>query len=523
MAQFNMRAMSLRGDNMRQLELADMFIDNIEDQGVGECKAVICVMNQGKTNQYGKAEFAATLRNRDVFRCPQGKMGFYFLHRFDLSEEGLPNFESPETWFNIKMYRGKEPSEKMTEVKYNVHLRAVKNCYEACGFELNKSTHFMRGDSVRYAEAKGLGRDSRCGMGRWEQGSMDECYARTLPIDGMRTMAGFHPEHRNYRILRNIDVPEELLDQVFPGVEHIFDAEKAKPEKERNIAKIQFLELLLYFRKVILQDSCRLKIRFPNHHLWNHPVFKDPSYSDFQMQVLEASEQEVVQTPTLEERLPAVMEGFNLKITELMQSHETMKSDTRKSVQEIKNIIKSTKIQINFTDPENDENPMVGGNENNSSASTRSTTTFFNGVTQSTQQRFIPNRMQLAIQADERPTKRMRYRQNVDVDPPLHYKMNRDITTISELWKEWYIGSNTIPPVTSLEQQFGPKWRREEADRVWFSKRKQVIRLVHDIAKKNDTSLNETIRSLDNYMKRYKKQMNWLAQNKNAVLNALSD
>lgn len=265
------------------------------------------------------------------------------------------------------------------------------------------------------------------------------------------------------------------------------------------------------------------KIRFPNHHVWNHPVFKDPSYLDFQMQVLEASEQEVVQTPTLEERLPAVMEGFNLKITELMKSHETMKSDTRNGVREIKNIIKSAKIQINFTDPENDENPMLGGNANNSSASTRFTTTFFNGVTQSTQQRFIPNRMQLAVEADERPTKRMRYRQNVDVDPPLHYKMNRDITTISELWKEWYIGSDTIPPVTSLEQQFGPKWRREEADRVWFSKRKQVIRLVHDIAKKNDTSINETIRSLDNYMKKYKKKMNWLAQNKNAVLNALSD
>ena len=138
MSEFNTRAMSLRGEHMRKLELSDIFIDEISNQGVGECKAVISVLNQGKTNQFGKAEFAATMRHRDVLQCPQNKMAFYLLHRFDMTDEGLPNFENQENWFNVKMYRGKNGCDKTAQVSYNSHLRAVHNLYEACGFKVQK-------------------------------------------------------------------------------------------------------------------------------------------------------------------------------------------------------------------------------------------------------------------------------------------------------------------------------------------------------------------------------------------------
>ena len=58
------------------LELADLFIDDIQDQGTGECKSIIWVLNHGKTNYFGKNQFAATLRHKDVFQCPQSKLVF---------------------------------------------------------------------------------------------------------------------------------------------------------------------------------------------------------------------------------------------------------------------------------------------------------------------------------------------------------------------------------------------------------------------------------------------------------------
>ena len=58
---------------------------------------------------------------------------------------------------------------------------------------------------------------------------MDQCYARSLPIDAMRTMAGFHPVHRNYNIPRDVEVPELLQRKVFPGIDSILKEEEAKP------------------------------------------------------------------------------------------------------------------------------------------------------------------------------------------------------------------------------------------------------------------------------------------------------
>ena len=51
---------------MRAAELPDFFIDDIGEQGQGECNAVITVLNKGKINKYENNEFAATLRAKDV-------------------------------------------------------------------------------------------------------------------------------------------------------------------------------------------------------------------------------------------------------------------------------------------------------------------------------------------------------------------------------------------------------------------------------------------------------------------------
>ena len=127
----------------------------------------------------------------------------------------------------------------MQEVAYNTHLNSVKTTYRACGFKVHKQTHLMRGDSIQHAEAVGLDREKRNPMGRWGMGSMDNCYARSLPTDGMRVMAGFHPDVKNYRIFRDdIDPPDSLKKMIFPGVEFLFEEEEAKSEKDINFAKL---------------------------------------------------------------------------------------------------------------------------------------------------------------------------------------------------------------------------------------------------------------------------------------------
>ena len=97
---------------MRAVELPDLFIDDIPEQGVGECKAIITVLNKGNTNKYGNYEFAATFRHQDILQCPQSKIGLYLLYRFDLSDEELPNLETNENWFDIKLFRCSKSQQK---------------------------------------------------------------------------------------------------------------------------------------------------------------------------------------------------------------------------------------------------------------------------------------------------------------------------------------------------------------------------------------------------------------------------
>ena len=118
-------------------------------------------------------------------------------------------------------------------------------------------------------------------MGRWGMGSMDKCYARTLTMNAMRVMAGFYKEYKNYIIRRDVKPPDALLQWIFPGIEEMYGREARKPEKDQCFAKIQFLELLMYMRKIILQDSCCLMQIYSDHPLWQHKIFKHEEYEEF--------------------------------------------------------------------------------------------------------------------------------------------------------------------------------------------------------------------------------------------------
>jgi hypothetical protein len=64
----------------------------------------------------------------------------------------------------------------------------------------------------------------------------------------------------------------------------------------------------------------------------------------------------------------------------------------------------------------------------------------------------------------------------------VNFKMNRNITTIYDAWKEWNYGSTTadnifIPPLRDIEAQLGSKWRGgfSTVEGNFFSRRKSLL------------------------------------------------
>ena len=145
-------------------------------------------------------------------------------------------------------------------------------------------------------------------------------------------------------------MPESLLVQEFPGVKNLLEEEKQKTDKLQSYAKIQFLELQIYFRKVFLQDSCRLKIRYHNHPIWKHPVFFHDEYDIFQSDVLDASDDEHVESVAFEEKLPAVFEIYNQKINKFMRAHKKLRKNVRSGLWSIRNAITDARTREYYND-----------------------------------------------------------------------------------------------------------------------------------------------------------------------------
>ena len=73
----------MRGGNIRGLELSDLHFVDLENEGpVENCLAVLCTLNHGKTNQVGRMEYAAFLRNKEADLCPVGALAFYLFYRY---------------------------------------------------------------------------------------------------------------------------------------------------------------------------------------------------------------------------------------------------------------------------------------------------------------------------------------------------------------------------------------------------------------------------------------------------------
>ncbi len=59
-------------------------------------KGVIIILDQRKTNQFGKNELGACIRNKEVENCPVGAIGLHLFYRYHIAKEFPPDFSKSE-------------------------------------------------------------------------------------------------------------------------------------------------------------------------------------------------------------------------------------------------------------------------------------------------------------------------------------------------------------------------------------------------------------------------------------------
>lgn len=109
LAQLMGHACFARGDTRRNIEFADLFCMSTPEETYAPCQrpvvAVVAVSRNGKTNRYGKIQYAAMFRHRLVHLCPIGAMAQWFFYRFHVLREQWPDFCRPCKWHEIKLFQ----------------------------------------------------------------------------------------------------------------------------------------------------------------------------------------------------------------------------------------------------------------------------------------------------------------------------------------------------------------------------------------------------------------------------------
>ncbi|KAG1026790.1 hypothetical protein G6F43_014095 [Rhizopus delemar] len=77
------------------------------------------------------------------------------------------------------------------------------------------------------------------------------------------------------------------------------------------------------------------------------------------------------------------------------------------------------------------------------------------------------------------------------------YKMNREIISVTDVWREYSEGLGGNPSVQYLEEKYGTAWRKERKDSRFFSRRNEIYNGIKRKAEEDRISFEEAAKKLE--------------------------
>jgi len=108
--------------------------------GFSKCYALVLLLGEGKTNQFGLLRNVGTIRHKDVRQCAVGAFAFYLSEslylnpsdglkfRFHVNMEDFPSFERSSNWYDYKMLRSARGG-VTAEWSYDCHKKSFEKTF----------------------------------------------------------------------------------------------------------------------------------------------------------------------------------------------------------------------------------------------------------------------------------------------------------------------------------------------------------------------------------------------------------
>jgi Centromere DNA-binding protein complex CBF3 subunit, domain 2/Transcriptional activator of glycolytic enzymes len=486
-------AMLLRGETRRTAQLADLFTLTLENEGPTPCKALLLIIANGKTNQVGRIEYGTVVRHQNVLLCTISQLAFYLFYRWNIVREPVPSFQRRHDWYDIHLLLG---AKREVPLSYAIQLEWINDVFRLADLAAFKKTHLGRSQGARYAELSGVSEGQIRRAGRWNNDALTNCYLTAIPRQFVRSMAGFPPEPQgNFYLPRaKILPPSSLLRTLWPWIDewqHWFASNIAQSKEARtkdspasyeyisprsipletedreDLAAQGFLRLLAELRTILLQDSVLLRREFPEHPIWQDPIFVRDDYrgfaEDVERSLLETDEPEAIRLRRIVPDLTTTITNSHRDLVrglDLLDSRTTARLDTViRRIEDMQNLRFAVQIQpLDQEQPYSRTPPTPEVNIQSISTTVDSTA----NPRQSTIDTIVRQPSPLPPSLD--PT-----------GPPPPYQMSRTIQSVHDLWREWTVGLGSGPAIQALEQTYGASWRPTQSERVFFGRRKLII------------------------------------------------
>ncbi|THH17357.1 hypothetical protein EW146_g3440 [Bondarzewia mesenterica] len=518
-------AMVFRGDSARIVQWSDLFLSRLvlHDVSVGYEVPVLGILaDNAKHNKEGRVDEFGMIQHRIVEICPIGAVAFYLFTYFHVLSSAAPNFTPDFSNTNYGLYGRREwyeyylfhASDIRREMSYENHRQQINNIHLKNNISLTKATHATRNYGAQNTRANGASVDGTKAMGGWsDQGSYRHCYDRSFPTDALLASAMFNARQpSSYSLPRDVlEPPAELMAAVFPWVEREQNALNSRSnivttagqpdvghcKNATDLALQQFLRVLIWFRRVLLQDAAIIISRHgPDFSIFHFPPFNTPAFRSF---AADSSQ-------TITNAESAAEQAFRNVPAELAKGVRWVSKAT--SPVQPANMpgplpapvdLHNIQLQLLSAAASTPAFTELSGSGGGGSSS--------NQPIVSPALPLLPSNSLTPDAVDLRALKwnslvakygedRMRLHHcswiNGEWLPLYKYQA---VMQISDIWTEWTIGLNGYLPVRDLDEGWGARWRRNNAgQKTEAGRQKKVVSLVTELSQKRNWTVTLALR-----------------------------
>jgi hypothetical protein len=325
---------------------------------------------------------------------------------------------------------------------------------------------------------------------------------------------------------------------IWPELDQWKDKFGTQPGQIDDLAAMCLVNLLFYLREVILQDSCIFRELFPDHVMWNHPVFQHEAYPLFCKTVQQGEQKNLPEPSQLDKIVQAIPQ-----LADYLESHET-RNETRHEKREIQiqTILNQQAQQLQhlalqlqpllmgqlvfrldttaavsrpIIPPLSGSLPLntsvvptplplttiLPRNSSENSLPTPAHTLSLGSSSlalstlQTQQQQQLSTAIALAATSSAAIASASASA-SANLEPPRH-QMCRQIKTVQSLWQEWTKGLAGQPSIRELDSRWGSRWRSSRRGEIqWYSLRREIIQEIERRAKSSSRSEEAAMWSL---------------------------